>query len=118
MATEPGDTPQGIVALAFARALVANDFEAAHEKLAASLKAALPLSQLKSEYESMIEYGDDPPDIVAVTTVLDDWPDKQLGDIGWAYAAIGGSGYSEAVSVVVSRERGHSVVRSIEWGRP
>ncbi|MCE9562101.1 MAG: hypothetical protein K8U57_08605 [Planctomycetes bacterium] len=30
MATEPGDTPQGIVALAFARALVCDDFEAAH----------------------------------------------------------------------------------------
>jgi len=118
MATEPGDTPQGIVALAFARALVGNDFEAAHEMLAASLKAALPVSQLESDYHSMIEYGDEPPDIVAVVTVLDDWPDKQPDNIGWAYAAIGGAGYSEAVSVVVSQERGRSVVRSIEWGRP
>jgi len=118
MATEPGDTPQGIVSLAFARALVANDFEAAHEMLAASLKASLPASQLKSAYHSMIEYGDEPPDIVAVMTVLDDWPDKQAGDVGWAYAAIGGLGYSEAVSVVVSHESGRSVIRSIEWGRP
>ena len=49
---------------------------------------------------------------------MDYWPDKQPRDIGWAYAAIWGEGFSEAVTVTVAEEEGKEVIRVLEWGRP
>jgi hypothetical protein len=53
-----------------------------------------------------------------VVNTMEDWPDKQPRDIGWAYAAIAAEGESEAVTVVVCDEGGKHLIRSIEWGRP
>ena len=47
-----------------------------------------------------------------------EWPTRQDPDIGWAYVAICGEGFNEAVSVIVSEEGGQAVIRNIEWGRP
>jgi hypothetical protein len=49
---------------------------------------------------------------------MSEWPGKIPGDVGWAYAAIGGDMVSEAVTVVVTDEHGRHVIRSLEWGRP
>jgi hypothetical protein len=91
------------------------DFVRAYALLAPALSAELPLAQLRSEYEAMIEYGRSPPERVEVTNVLDEWSAKESHDIGWAYVAIGERGYSEAVGVIVT-DRG--LIRQIEWGRP
>ena len=115
--TEPSDTPQGRVALAFAHLLVSGNFVAAHGMLAASLKASVPTERLKEEYDSMIQDGD-PPDFIGVMEAVEDRPARQLRDVGWAYVAISGPGYGEAVAVVVAQEDGRSVIRSIVWGRP
>lgn len=115
---EPSESRQGTVALAFAERLVAGDYNAAHSMLAPALRENLSPAQLKVEYEGMIEYGDGPPDFVGVMGILEEWPAKQAGDVGWAYVAISGVGYSEAVSVVVSQEAEQLVIREIEWGRP
>lgn len=115
---EPRDTPQGIVGIAFARALVAGEYDVAHSMPSAPLQAALPPAQLKEKLESMIEYGGSPFDFVDVTTILDDWPAKKVADIGWAYVTIGGDVYSEAVTVVVTQEQTKHAIREIEWGRP
>lgn len=122
MSLEPRDTPQGIVGIAFARALVAGEYEVAYNMLSATLQAALPLAQLREQYESMIEPmiedGGNPPYVEDVITILDDWPTKEFADIGWAYVAIGGDVYSEAVSVLVMQEHTKHVIREIQWGRP
>ena len=118
MAKEPEESKQGMVALAFARALVAGDYRGAHDMLASSLREQIPPPQLQAKYEAMIEYGDEPPDFVGVMGILDDWPTKQKEDVGWAYVAISGGTYSEAVAVVVAQEGGQRVIREIEWGRP
>jgi hypothetical protein len=115
---EPSKSRQGTVALAFAEKLVAGDYEAAHSMLASPLRENLSAAQLKGEYERMIEYGDGPPDFMGVVNILEEWPAKQEGDVGWAYVAISGGDYSEAVAVVVAQEAGQFVIREIEWGRP
>jgi hypothetical protein len=112
------ESQQGNVALAFAKALANNTFREAHEMLTEALQKTLSEGGLKQEYLEMIEYGDGEPDFVDVMEVLNDWPGKQHGDVGWAYAAISGPGFSEAVAVVVSQEHGSMRIRAIEWGRP
>ena len=115
---EPSKSRQGVVALAFAAKLVAGDYEAAHSMLSSALRENLSAAELKGEYEKMIEYGDGPPKLVDVVNVLEEWPAKQEGDIGWAYVAIISDDYSEAVTIVVAQETEQFVIREIEWGRP
>ena len=50
-----------------------------------------------------------------VMQTMTKWPDKQPSDIGWAYVAINGATGSEAVMVVVTKEK---KIRTVEWGRP
>jgi hypothetical protein len=49
---------------------------------------------------------------------METWPDKQPADVGWVYVGIGGDVYSEAVTVIVTREDGRLKIRAVEWGRP
>lgn len=112
------NTPQGKVVLEFASALVAGDFAKAHSLLTMSGKTEWPESALREEFLQMTGYGSGPPNHVEVMEVLEDWPTKERADIGWAYAAIAGPGYSEGVSVVVCSEEGKQHIREIEWGRP
>ena len=114
----PSASRQGEVAIEFANALAAKRYDHAHGMLSTSLAARLPLATLKSTYERMVDYGDGAVKDVRVIIVMDYWPDKQPGDIGWAYVAMSGANFSEAVTVVVAQENGKSVIRQIEWGRP
>lgn len=114
----PSASRQGEVAAEFARALAAHRYDQAHGMLSTSLAVRTPAEALQREYESMIEYGDGPATDVRVIVVLDYWPDKAPGDVGWAYAAIWGPEFNEAVSVIVARENGRDVIRHLEWGRP
>jgi hypothetical protein len=114
----PSASRQGQVAAEFARALASNHYDQAHSFLSASLGSMTPVAALRREYEAMTGYGGGPATDVRVIIVLDYWPDKLPGDIGWAYAAISGVGFSEAVTVIVARENGKAVIRQLEWGRP
>src|SRR5688572_9122199 len=97
-------TPHGRIAYDFARALISGQLEAAHKLLSASQMAEWSADRLREELAQMTEYGSGPPTDVEVMEVMEDWPAKKPGDVGWAYAAIVGPGYSEAVAVVVARE--------------
>jgi len=119
--TKPEETPQGVVALAFARAIAAGGYDLAHSMVSAPLQATTSASQLEEEFIAMIEYAECPPENlpdVEVTEAMNDWPAKQDGDVGWAYVAMSNDYYSEAVTVVVAHEDGSSVIREVEWGRP
>ncbi len=111
----PADTPYGRFALGFAEALVSGEFSVARSMLSRELSESVSASDLQTAYQEMIEYGDGPPDEIEVMNVLSEWPEKLPTDLGWAYVAIGGPGYAEAVAVVVTRE---GKVRKIEWRRP
>lgn len=118
MSLEPKDTSQGIVGFAFANALVAGEYDIAYNMLSTSLRAELSSADLKESFESMIKYGRSAPNHIEVMNVLNDWPDKQALDIGWAYVAIDGDGFCEAVSIIVIQEETKAVIRDIDWGRP
>ena len=55
------ETPQGKVGLAFAKALVRGDFEAAYDLLSPKLQAEYSVARLQATYEAMIAYGDGAP---------------------------------------------------------
>jgi hypothetical protein len=114
----PAGSRQGKVAAAFARALASEQYELAHRLLSRTLASQLDIATLRNEYESMIQYGRGPATDVRVMVALDYWPDKQRGDIGWAYASIAGEDFSEGVTVTVAEEGGNAVIRELEWGRP
>lgn len=109
----PDQTEHGKVALEFAKALVAGEYLLAKEMISLNEEV-----DLKAEYLDMIEYGDGPVTHVEVMNEMDAWPTKKPNDVGWAYVAIAGSNYSEAVAVVVSGIEGALKITEIEWGRP
>jgi hypothetical protein len=102
----------------FARALMGGKFDEAHGMLTPEQRKRLPPSALKSEYDSMLANNPGPAKHVEVMQTLDVWPGKNRDDAGWAYVAIAGDSFSEAVSVVVARTDAGLAIRSIEWGRP
>ena len=121
MPAKPETLPQDAVSLAFAEAIAAGDYELAHTMLSARLQEATSAAQLADDFNLMTSYADCPPAIrpeLLVMEGMNDWPDKQEGDVGWAYVAMFNNYYSEAVSVVVSHEQGRNVIREIVWGRP
>ena len=112
------ETPHGKVALAFATALVNGKFGEAEAMLATEISAGWSSSDLQEAYGEMVAYFSTPPDFVHVEVVMTDWPDKQPGDIGWAYTTIACDGEGEAVTVIACAENGKHLIRDIEWGRP
>lgn len=117
---DPNKTLVGKIALAFAQALVHRDFETAHALLSSGLRDEWTPRRLEEELTRMVAYGKGQPDQVELISVDDmrEWQTRQDSDIGWAYVAIAGDDFNEAVSVVVSLEGDHRVIRNIEWGRP
>jgi hypothetical protein len=119
MSIAPNDTPQGKVALQFAQALVARNFVEAQAMLTPELRSMHTAEDLQTHFEGMISnWQGMPVTDVETINVLDEWPDRRSADIGWAYVAIGGERFNEAVAVVVTDVAGVGLIRSIEWGRP
>ena len=105
--------------MAFSSALASAGWEAAHALLVPALQAELTPARLQREYLRLF------PDSTAPAIVqfdeqfaMDDWPDKQPGDVGWAYVSLCGEHVIEAVTVVVADVGGTLRIRSVEWGRP
>jgi hypothetical protein len=116
MSIAPNDTPQGKVALQFAHGLVARNFVEAQAMLMPELRSMHSAEDLQRQFEGMISnWQGMPVTDVETINVLDEWPDRQVDDMGWAYVSIGGDRFNEAVAVVVTDA---GLIRSIEWGRP
>lgn len=110
--------PYAKLAVRFAEALVGGDFAAAHGMLSPRLASELPADALRGRYEEMTEYGDGPADFLQLMFTMEEWADHQPADVGWAYVAITGPEFSEAVAVIVEQAEGELGIRDIEWGRP
>jgi hypothetical protein len=106
------------VARRFANALKDGKFDVAHSFLSVEGQAKYSSDALRHHYEEMLDYVGQPVTEIEVINTLDTWPAKQPSDIGWAYVSMSGSGFVEAVAVVVQSEKSVLKVRSIEWGRP
>jgi hypothetical protein len=103
------------VALAFAVALKDRRFADAHGMLCAALRAEMSAQQLQERLEGMVGGV---VDHVEVGETMRDWPDKQTDDVGWAYVAMSGAQFVEAVTVVVRREEARLCIWDVAWGRP
>jgi hypothetical protein len=115
----PDPTPSFVlIAAQFGASLVARDFGTARALLTEELRAEFPVDALRARLDAMVAYGDGPPRASEVVTTLAEWPDKRLGDAGWAYVSIEGANYAEAVVVIVCGAGANLLIRSIEWGRP
>jgi hypothetical protein len=116
MAGAAGDHTQ--VALAFTKALAARDYEAAYALTSRAYREGTSLKAMADAFEAIVplDWGTVAPVDVGVT--MDDWPGREPSDAGWVYVSVGGDVYSEAVTVVVTREDGELRVRTVEFGRP
>jgi hypothetical protein len=106
------------VALEFARSLAARDYAKAHAMTTEACRGRMTVEQLRAAFEAIVPSDWGPIGPVEVGQTLASWPDKQPGDLGWAYVSIGGEAYSEAVVVVVAAENGAARIREVEFGRP
>jgi hypothetical protein len=106
------------IALQFAQCLLDAKFADAYAMLSGNVKENLALAELQNTYENMVNYPADTIITVEVMETMLDWPDKQANDIGWAYVAVSGKTFSEAVAVIIENAGGSMLIRSVEWGRP
>ncbi len=106
------------IALAFGRQIVRKEWESARNLLCHDLRASISAKNLEEEVSNMIVYADEELSQAEVITDMEAWPDKKEDDIGWAYVALSGDSFSEAVAVIVKQEDNRLVIRSLEWGRP
>ena len=104
------------VALEFAQSLAARDYGKAHAMMCDARRKRVTVDQLRAAFEAIVPA--DPVGPVAIGETMTAWPDKQPGDLGWAYVSIGGDVYSEAIVVVVTSENGAARIREVEFGRP
>ncbi len=110
--------PHAQLVLSFARALSDGNFELASEMLSPALRSLLSPAELAIRYRLMIGEESGAATYVEIMTTMDEWPAKEPGDVGWAYAAIAGDRFSEAVACVVAGGAPGLAIRNIEWGRP
>jgi hypothetical protein len=109
------------IAVTFASALVAGEFEKAHALLAPSLQTRLTPDKLREELVSMWSgYAAGPATEIYFNenSVLQDWHDRLPEDLGMAFIGISGRDFHEAITVLVSDINGKPLIRDIEWGRP
>jgi hypothetical protein len=108
----------GKMAFQFASAITNDNFSEAYSMLSEEQQNEQSPELLKEQFEKMIEYGKGPAHHIELTNEMTEWPAKETQDVGWAYVAMVGDEFSEAVSVVVSEENNEYKIRNIEWGRP
>ncbi|BBA33937.1 uncharacterized protein sS8_1983 [Methylocaldum marinum] len=106
------------IALEFAEALAAREYPRAYEMTSQGFRQKKSVSQLQAGFEAIVpsDWGD--ISSISVDQTMTSWPGKQASDLGWAYVSIGGSVYSEAVTVVVALENGEAKIHEVEFGRP
>jgi hypothetical protein len=119
MQTEGDNTPEGIVGLAFAKTVAAEDFVGAHAMLSNTLAATVTPADIEASYRKMIGWYEAGPPTEFGTLVDDEYP-LGSGEVGWAYVWLNDEQqtYCEAVSVTIVKENGRLAINSLEWGRP
>lgn len=106
------------VGLAFAKALAIRDYDVAYALTSAKYRDSTSLNALQAAFESIVPVDWKTIGPIEVGETMEDWPGRELSDVGWAYISVGGDAYSEAITVVVTLEAGELKVRTVEFGRP
>lgn len=106
------------VGLRFAVALANRDYDTAYAMTSSDYQRSTSLDEMRTAFEAVVPTDWRTVGPIEVGQTMETWPAKQPSDVGWAYISIGGDGYSEAVTVIVTREADTLKVRSVEFGRP
>ena len=106
------------VGLKFATALAGRDYPTAYAMTSSDYQSSTTLDEMRTAFEAIVPPEWPKDSRVDVGQVMESWPTKQPSDVGWVYLSIGGDVYSEAVTVVVTREADRLKVRTVEFGRP
>src|SRR5437867_9348106 len=108
------------VAKQFGDLIAKADYAAAHTLLAGEAQKVHSPGDFKEAVESMTSYAPGPIQEVEVMKdfILEDWPDKQDGDVAIAYVSLTGDGFCEAVTVTLTQQDNDIRIRHLEWGRP
>ena len=91
------------VAKRFGDLIAKPDYEAAHALLTGEAQTVHTPNDFRQAVDGMTTYASGPINEVQVMEdfVLEDWPDKQDGDVAIAYVALTGDGFCEAVTVTL-----------------
>ena len=106
------------IALQFTEALTDRDYSKAYAMVSSEYRNRMSLDKMKLDFESIVPSDWGPIGSIEIGTTLENWPDKQPSDLGWAYVSIGGDVYSEGVTVVITLEDGEAKICAVEFGRP
>lgn len=114
-----GKAPPDVIefALEFGRQLKDKRFNTAHGMLNKKLQKEVSVSELEATYLRMISYFEQPVDEVSHYTEVG-IPTNIPHAVGWVYVAIEAPGYSEAVTVIVTRTNDELKIAELTWGRP
>jgi hypothetical protein len=108
------------LALRFAQEVSTRNYARAYAMTTAKYRSEVSLAafQKKAEWMLPLDFGT----ILAVELVethdMREALTYEEGDLRWAYVAIQGPKYGEAVAVIVARYAGSIGIREVEWGRP
>jgi hypothetical protein len=106
------------VALAFANALASRDYAGAYALASRSYRESRSLDDMRAEFETIVPLDWTTVGPIEIGQTMQDWPGRKPTDAGWVYVSVGGDVYSEAITVVVTREDDELKVRTVEFGRP
>jgi hypothetical protein len=106
------------VALDFTNALAARNYGAAYALTSKEYRDATTVEAMQAAFEMTVPTDWKTVGPVEVGQAMEDWPGKKPSDAGWVYVSVGGDVYSEAVTVVVTREGSELKIRTVEFGRP
>jgi hypothetical protein len=108
------------VAKQFGDLIAEQDYAGARALLTGDARVANTPDQLREAVEGMTSYAPGPIRKVLVMEefILQEWPEKQDGDVAVAYVALNGDSFCEAVSVTIVQMGSDYRIRRLEWGRP
>lgn len=108
----------------FIQNLLNEDFEQAREYLCSQEQQSWSSEQLKQTWEDML-MKDEPSSQqcsvmwdMATTSDMNDWAYKGENDILWVYVPVVTEQANEAISAIITQEKGQTRLRQIVFGRP
>lgn len=104
----------------FGACIAHQDYEGAWQLLTQEAQRSITAEGLKAAATAMIAYAPGPFQGAEVMEefILEDWPDKQPGDLAVVYVALTGESFSEAVNLTLVQTGFDILIRHLEWGRP
>ena len=116
--TNTNNLSPGEIALQYTKALTKHDYDTAYTMTSTQYQSQVPSTQMREAFETMISDDWGPIGPIEVAGTMTEWANKHPEDVEWVYVTIPGDVYSEAVTVVITRQGRELKIREVEFGRP